>query len=211
VERALYAFRLGEGTLQQPSQDLERLFGDRWGEAEGAKFHAWLEEGRVDRIIENAERLVSAHFSGDAARVEMSREELNLDQYRRVRRDESSSAPTASPPSGGNLVLKVSLEEDAGGVPARDISPGDMVRALLTDERDIAQYVSRLLGGRSPEGLKSLPAPVEEVSDEGDELRFQIRLSGSILGLSRVRPDARLQVDRRNDGPWWKRLFGIGG
>lgn len=207
VERALYAFRLGEGTLQQVSQDLEKLLTDRWGTAEGARFHDWAREGQTDRIAESAERLVSAHFSGAAATVRILREELNLDQYRRVRRDESQAAPASPQATGENLSLKVSLEADPAGTPAGEVVPGDVVRALLTDERDIAQYVSKLLGGRTGEGLNSLPAPVEEIVAEDGLLRFQIRLSGSILGLAHVEPGALLRVDRRSPDSWWRRLL----
>jgi hypothetical protein len=207
VERELYAFRLGEGTLQQVSQDLERLLGERWGLSEGARFHAWLRENRVERITESAERLVSAHFSGDGVSVRVVREELNLDQYRRVKREDMAAAPVAAPAAGENLALKVTLEEDPDGVPARDVAPGDTVRVILTDERDIAQYVSKLLGGRSGGTLKALPAPVEGVTREEGRLLFQIRLSGSILGLSTAPADMRLRVERRSDGSWWRRLL----
>ena len=210
VERSLYAFRLSEGALQQVSQGLERLLEDRWGGAEGERFHQWLLEKQTERIRENAERLVSSHFSGEAVTMTLVREELNLDQYRRVRREEGASAPPSPPSTGGageSLALKVALEEVDDGVYARDIAPGDVVRALLTDERDIAQYVSKLLGGRSAEGLKSLPAPVEGITTDGEELRLQIRLSGSILGLARVRPETRLKVERREGDSWWRRLL----
>lgn len=207
VEKSLYAFRLGEGALQQVSQDLERLFGERWGTAEGARFHAWLREAQTDRIVENAQRLISAYFSGEQATVRFVREELNLDQYRRVRREDLSMAPAAAPPAGENLALEVSLEGAPSGIPAGEVAPGDTVYALLTDERDIAQYVSKLLGGRSAGTLKSLPAPVEEVTRDADTLRFQIRLSGSILGLCSVPAGNLLRVDRRSESSWWRRLL----
>jgi hypothetical protein len=210
VERALYGFRLGEGALQQVSQDLERVLGERWANSGEGGFYEWLREGRTNLVLESLERLVSSHFSGEAVTLRLAREELNLDQYHRVRREEDPFSRPASPPAGGtgeNLALKVSLEEDEGGVPAKEISPGDVVRALLTDERDIAQYVSKLLGGRSAEGLKSLPAPVEGVTADGEELRIQIRLSGTILGLAQARKDCRLKVDHREGDPWWRRFL----
>ncbi len=206
VERILYAYRLGEGTLQQVSQDLEKLLGDRWSGAEGVRFHVWLRDGETQRIVESGERLVSAYFSGESVSLALVREELNLDQYRRVRREDLPAAAPSAGGAGESLALKVSLEEDPAGLPAREVVPGDGVRALLTDERDIAQYLSKLLGGRSSEGVKALPAPVESVTSEGEGLRFQVRLSGSVLGLARVKPDARLRVDRREAESWWRRL-----
>jgi hypothetical protein len=206
VERALYAFRLGEGTIQQVSQDLERLLGDRWSEAEGPRFHGWVRDGATDRILESAQRLISAYFSGDAAGLCLVRQELNMDQYRRVRREDFPSAPPAEGGPGESLALKVSLEEDPEGVPARDVALGDTVMVFLTDERDIAQYLSKLLGGRSAEGVKPLAASVESVTPEDGRLQFQIRLSGSILGLAHVRPEDRLRVERRGGDSWWRRL-----
>jgi hypothetical protein len=211
VERALYAFRLSEGALQQLSQDLEHILGDRWGGAD-ERFLDWIREGEMENIHENAERLISAHLSGETA-LSLEREELNLDQYRRVRREEFGNAglPPSAPSSGGsaaeNLTLKVELEAAPEGVPAVEVAPGDVVRALLVDERDIAQYLSRLLGGRGNEGLKALPAAVEEVVEEGGVLRFQLRLSGSILGVVRVPRESRVKVDRRGGDSWWRRLL----
>jgi hypothetical protein len=206
VERMLYAYRLGEGTLQQVSQDLEKLLGDRWGGAEGIRFYQWLRDGDTRRILESAERLISAHFSGETVSVAAVREELNLDQYRRVRREDAPKAAPSSDGTGETLALKVSLEEDPEGVPAGEVAPGDGVHVLLTDERDIAQYLSKLLGGRSSEGVKALPAPVEGVTPEKDSLLFQVRLSGSVLGLAHVKTQARLKVDQRDAGSWWRRL-----
>jgi hypothetical protein len=209
-EKSLYAFRLGEGTLQQISQDLERLLSERWGDVERTRFVDWTRHGDMKRLSESAHRLLSAAFSGAGAGLDLSREELNLDQFRRLGPHSPLPSPAVSAGSGESLILKVSLEESPEGVLAREVAAGDTARAFLTDDRDVAQYLSKLLGGRSPEGLKALPAPVESVTDEGATLRFQLRLSGLILGIAHADPGARLKVDRLESDPWWRRLPFLG-
>lgn len=210
-ERSLYAFRLWEGTLQRATQELERVFLERMGTGEGGALPDLLRDGRMDLLRERFERVVGGYFSEPAFTLELLREVLNLDQFRRLKSKEDDASPSAwisRPPdggAGGTLLLNVDLEQDASGLPAREVQVGDSVYVLLTDGRDIAQYLSKLLGGRGEKGLKPMLVPVEEIREEEGVMRIQTRLSTGILGLAHVAPDNPLKIQRRAPLSWWRR------
>jgi hypothetical protein len=211
-EKGLYAFRLWEGTLQQMTQDLERILVEALKRAPEGKLYDLLREGAAEKLRASFEGALKGFFSSEGLGLEILREELNLDQFRRFKTKEEGLVPdsgdNASPePAGESLILNVDLQQASDGVPARDVRVGDSVFVLLTDNRDIAQYLSKLLGGRSERGVKPLVSPVEEIRREGDQISFQVRLSVGILGVAIAQSASLLRVQRRSTDAWWRRLL----
>lgn len=207
-EKGVYAFRLWEGALQQVTQDLERVFVQR---LEGEEFFDILRSGYRDRLHERLLKTLAVYFTGYDLALEIVRQELNLDQFKRIRSKDDTVASwerghAPSEESGESLLLSVDLQQDPDGRPAREVRVGDSVYVLFTDKRDIAQYLSKLMGGRSETGLKPLPAPVEEIRREKETLRFQVRLSVGILGLAEAQADSLLRVEKRFGQRWWQKL-----
>jgi len=207
-EKCLYAFRLWEGTLQQITQELEQSLLPRLEREEGV--YDALREDRDGRFRERVAEMLAGFFAGAGVDLVMEREALSLDQYKRLRaRDDVSTLSGAAAPvpvgQGGNLLLDAGLEQDPDGIPAREVKPGDAVRVLLTDERDIAQYLSKLLGGRQGEDLRALTATVEETRREGEAVHFQIRLSAGIMGLAQAHAASLIHVQRARAVGWWRR------
>jgi hypothetical protein len=215
-EKALYAFRLWEGTLQQVTQTLERGFSEQLEKEVGAPCYDMLRQGDENRLRDCFRRIISDHFSGADMDIDLVHQELNLEQFRRFKSHEQDALPNSNGSrthelgTGENLVLHVDLQQDPDGLPARKISTGDSVCVLLTDDRDIAQYLSKLMGGRSENGLKPLTAPVEGIRRENGTVHFQIRLSVGILGLAEAHHDSLLRVHKRSTPRWWQKwaLFG---
>ncbi|MBI4396247.1 MAG: hypothetical protein HY548_04065, partial [Elusimicrobia bacterium] len=139
--------------------------------------------------------------------------ELNLEQFRHIKPKGEEVAVSLrdgralDSGSGESLLLEAELQGDPGGAPAHQVVVGDMVFVLLTDERDIGQYLSRLLGGRNEGKAKPVAAPVEEIRAEGDTLQFQVRLSVGVLSLAKVQKDVLLKIEKRPTLRWWNRLF----
>jgi hypothetical protein len=208
-ERSLYAYRLWEGTLQQVTQDLERDLLERLEKDED--LYDDLKEGRAERLREKFGRFLSAHFPG-VDELRLATQEVNLEQFRRirVRDDEATAAPRVERPSDGssgeNLLLQVDLEQHSDGTPAREVRAGDSVHVLLTDGRDIARYLAKLLGGMSKRGVTPLVLPVEEIRQDGDTVHFRVRLSGAIVGVAEVSGASLLRVQKRASMSWWRRL-----
>jgi hypothetical protein len=204
-ERSLYAFRLYEGALQQVTQDMERVLQERLEKSED--LYDVLREGKTEALKERFEKILLAYFSNGPLELRLRCEELNLEEFRRFKREDIPLRPEAAESAGSeSLLLNVDLEQGADGIPARDVRVGDSVYVLLTDSRDIAQYLSKLLGGSSERGLKPLSAPVEAARVEDSSVHFQIRLSSGILGQAQVSSATLLRVQKRAPSSWWRRL-----
>lgn len=208
-ERQVYAFRLSEGTLQQVTQDLEGAVLDNLEGEQAARFFENLTASDPAALREQVAGVIGKMFPGAALDVALSREELNRNQFQRVKVREDDMGASAKhdgvPASSDILRVAISLEEDAAGFPARDVQVGDSVQVLLTDERDIAQYLSKLLGGRRGDAVTPLAAPVEEVARKRNKMQFHVRLSAGILGLAEVPEDRRVKIQRAAPAPWWRR------
>ena len=61
------------------------------------------------------------------------------------------------------LILTVNLEQDPDGMPAAELRAGDMAAACIADDRDIAKYLAKFLGGHSEKGPAPIPALVEAI------------------------------------------------
>ena len=100
--------------------------------------------------------------------------------------------------------------EAADGIEAGAVHQGDSVYSFLIDTRDIAQYLAKLLGGKSGGNLVPLLTPVEEVLNEQDGIiQFQLRLAPNIVGIAVVEPDKKIKVSMRHKEGFWRRLFGF--
>jgi hypothetical protein len=210
-EKSLYASRLGEGTRQQMSQDLEQAFARCLENRRDAFFLSLDSEDRAG-LGSFLEDCLSLPFPGGRVEARFETEVVDRDQFKRLplkgeeRSPAGSLVPHATPP-GENLFLEIALVEDPRGVPARDIRAGDVAAVLLTDGRDIARYLAKLLGAAGDTGPRALESPVEEARLEDGRLRLQVRLSTGILGVAEPPPDFRARLARRGAQRWWRRWF----
>jgi len=212
-ERELYVHRLMEGAHPSLTKELEILLNDFW--ASGAdNLYSLLQSGDMDTMHHEFNEFFERKLQWPQVRLELNREELNLAQFQQLRRE--GLDPGNSEPSRGRLTeesfklpldLTVELEVDPQGIAASEIKPGDTVFSIISDERDIAQYISRLLGGRSGDTPLSLPTPVEILAQEGDLVKFSLRLTTGIIGQASIPASYRLKTQRHSNASWWKRLF----
>jgi len=209
-EKTIYAFRLHDGTLQQVTQNLEKTLQEWFEKNSQEGLYDVLTVERIEGLREIFQKSLFGYFTDNALEMQLSSDELNLEQFRRFKLEEETvpSRPEGGPDdhSGSKLVLNIDLQQDADGIPAREVKAGDFVYALLTDGRDIAQYLSKLLGGSGEHGLKPLPAPVESSRRDGETISFQIRLSGTIVGVAEVGADSLVRLQKRTAMSWWRRL-----
>ena len=113
------------------------------------------------------------------------------------------------------LLLKITLEQDPAGVLAADLRAGDIVSAQISDPRDIAQYLAKLLGGYSQEGPLAIAAPVEAVEAHSADATalIRVRFAVGVCGDAEARQDSRMKVVRNphqeGEGLSWSRRFFI--
>jgi hypothetical protein len=220
-ESRLYACRLLEGTLQDVSQEAERRFSAFFASSEAAPFFS--EKARVQGRGLDPLKAVLAGRLGEPE-LEARAELLDMGQFQEVRpamgdwavenpaagRDRTAARRTASSRGAGEepLSLKVSLFEDSLGFEAASLRAGDWVYAVIDDGRDIARYLSKLLGAQAREG-SAIPVPVEAVEPlEGGCLHVRVRFSSGLCGDAALPPRSRVRARRRVErAPWWKRIF----
>ncbi len=208
-ERHLYACRLWEGSLQNLSQEVEQSLGAYFSaERSDPLFRDLRSDSRAEAAHE-ALGAVLARPLGRPPELSVKAEVLSLGQYRSLRRE-----PAAPPPRGAaaleSLVLRVALDGDASGSDAGQLKPGDLVYAQIIDPRDIAQYLARMFGSRSDDGLAPLMVPVESIepSVEGgpSSLKVRVRFAAGVSGEAHVIDDVKVRVQREAvPEPWWKK------
>lgn len=213
-EKHLYGCRLMDGSLPAESLEVEQRLAAHFRAAEPGVFDL-LRTAGVDEATAELSAPLRHHFRDQGLSLRLKKDILDLGQFQSLRKVPAPAArrgKPAAPPEEDLLVLKITLEEDAEGVPAAELHAGDMVFARIVDGRDIALYLARLFGGLTSSGPVPIEVPVEaiETSPAGTlaRVRFAIGVAGDavVTGEKRFKA-ARGSVHGRVDGSWWRRFF----
>lgn len=222
-EKHLYSCRLWEGSLQTESQEIEQRLANHFRASPASaafKAGAAQTEGALTQELSG---VLEPLFHKTSIALQIRHEILDLGQFQSLRNEpESAQAYKQSPRSRFSnasradepLLLKITLEQDPAGVSAADLRAGDIVSARISDPRDIAQYLAKLLGGYSQEGPLAIAAPVEAVeAHSADATVIRVRFAVGVCGDASVGPESRMKVVRNPNqtGPeglsWWRRFF----
>jgi hypothetical protein len=215
-EKHLYGCRLWDGSLPAESLEVEQALIAHFRSAPPEVFDRLRELSSED-----AGELIGAplrgYFREPGLSLRLKKDILDLGQFQSLRK---APAPAArrdkaaprTPPPEDLLVLKITLEEDEGGISASELHAGDLVSAKIVDGRDIAQYLARLFGGLTAQGPVAIEAPVEAIESVDGGVLVRARFAVGVAGDEVVPRDRRLKAVRgaahgRGDGSWWKRFF----
>ncbi len=107
------------------------------------------------------------------------------------------------------IILEIELvRAGSTGVKAKDLRDGDIVLSLITDTREIGQYLARLLGGQTKDTSVPLPTPIEEIQCNEKEVRLQTRFTPGVVGRTVLNPDIQVKVVKRNRRYiWWYKIL----
>jgi len=218
-EKHLYACRLRPGSIQHLSQEAERLLAEFFASREAAAFHSEASLDPRGRGPQALAQLLSRRFHPHSVRLEMYKDVLDMAQFQEIPYGGGSPLKGWPRPrrrgASGTLVLRIALEGSYDGIPADGLMAGDLVYAQITDARDIARYLARLLGASSSEPANpgkipaaSILAPVEAVEKvAGKDVLVRVRLSLGVCGDVSVPKDIRLKAVRKTEASWWRKLF----
>ena len=211
-EKHLYACRLWEGSLQGLTQQVERFLCAQTNSEGAAALFAHLKEDAAHLVEEFWLGRLGQAFEKGTFQLSLQKQELDLSQYHAMRRSIEDGAHPLEPSidAAEPIRLRIALEGDPGGCEAGSLQPGDVVHAQVIDGRDIAQYLARLFGGRTREGLRPFTVPVESVRASGQEFFIRVRFSPGIMGEVGLPPDLRVRSDRMRSqlqSPWWRRWW----
>jgi hypothetical protein len=221
-EGRLYACRLWAGALQGLSQEVEQSLSAAFASPE---FRGFYQEGAPlqAKDLEPLKAVLREQLGGSVD-LQVRQDLLDMGEFREVRPQGAGSGarkarrpraargrsqgPGAGP--GGILIIQVALDPDPEGTPCSGLSAGDMVYATINDQRDIAQYLSKLFGARSEEGVRPLLVPVEAIEkQDSGVVTIRVRFSAGVCGDVTMPGDLRLKaVQKPGKAPWWKKIFG---
>jgi len=193
-EKRFYAHRLSDGCLHELTQKLEQNLNWQIASDYRKSFFQNLKDRNYEEIIGILGAIISKSLEDAQVKVEMAVEELNLSQFKFPQ--ESTITPEAGVKPSLNqagesvnrkestIVLRTELVTDASSssVEIEKLRKNDLILVKILDSRDIAQYLSRLLGGCKGEEVTPLSTIVEEVRQQGNQWAVRTRFSPGIVG-----------------------------
>ena len=204
-EKQIYGLRLREGSLIDESLSLEQALAARLRNIPPGTIKQWVNQSD-EKISSVLEEDLKAAARSSHIQLKVKKLLINLGHYRSLKIPASrAQVPSPQDPESGDenaarpsdpLVLGVSLLEDPAGVSSKNLRSADTVWASITDSRDIAQYVARLLGNVRNQGTSPLEVPVEAVEAVPEGVLIRVRFSSGICGDVLMHPDTRLAARR---------------
>lgn len=195
-EQQICAFRLNEGSLSGFTQELDNLFYGRLNNSKEFK-EVLLDPANGD--LETILRAVlTEQLPSEDVLLTINRDLLNLAQFRRlalVPTEEKDYGQGSALNTTISLNLKIELVHDyVGGLPAKSLEVGDLVLVKVTDERDIAHYLSHLIGGGQGEKVLPLTVPIEEIHRRSNEIEILTRFGPGVTGATLIGSQTRVKV-----------------
>ena len=198
-EKTVYSFRLDKGTVTDYTQGVSPKLQEF--------FTAKLKETPVIGIDE-VKGMLAEFFAPQAISVEITSEELNLAQFKKLPDYNFEDDVYVFEGSQDKLIsLTSEILQDPQGKPAARLAEGDVVLALITDERDIAHYLSHLVGSRRDGKIIAFPAKVKKVTLAEPEIIVELFYTSSILGKAKTAVSDKIKViESKKQQSWWEKI-----
>ncbi len=93
------------------------------------------------------------------------------------------------------LVLQDSMSADI--IIAHKLKKGDLVLAKIVDQRDIAQYLAHLLGGKKEEKIIPLAIAVDKIEVDEKKVKVYTIFSPRVVGISTLSLEDRVKIVKK--------------
>ena len=104
-----------------------------------------------------------------------------------------------------NLIKK---KTDASSlIPRSPKEIGSRVLAKIVDQRDIAQYLAHLLGGKKEEEIVPLTIAVDKIEIDQDNVKVYTRFSPRVVGLSCLCLQDKVKIIKKEKISFFKRFL----
>lgn len=199
-EKQIFSCRLDSASIPDFTQEIEQ------------QLRSFLSDNTAQLTIADPERLhqiMEGYFEPLGVRVTLALEELNLSQFRHLSDNNHLPDERVVEPvhEAGRVWLKAGLMADDTGKAAGDLAEGDVVLTQITDDRDIAFYLSHLIGGRHGDQSLPLQTAIHKVTPHSDEVEVQLYYAPGVFGVATVSAGLRVRVIEMKDKPWWKKIM----
>jgi hypothetical protein len=191
-EKMLYTARLISGSIPDITLNIENvIMNELGGEYKGSFFSAIEDDNRTE-IVDILEDILTRLIKTSSIDFDISSERLNMTQFRKI-----SNHGQQMQTEFNFVNYKLNLSEPLSmevkplftgkdGVRASLLSPGDDIFVYISDKRDIARYISGLLGGRMPAGDVAIPCKIQETARKNKEVEITVRLAIGVVGKAVV-------------------------
>lgn len=201
LERLIYRYRLIEGSVLSLAHNIE----DHFYQAvisKKEKFYRSLDNKNLDKTKE----MLTENFPIGAPEMQIVTEEIYLADYqdgKNKTEPEKSVSRDSVQPELTKISLEVKLYEDISGRKAVNLSKGDIVLAKITDSREVAKYLTKLLCSKDP---TYIPVSIEEIEYKDSKVEVHLHFTPRIIGVTKLKAHTRIKVVKEVSSPWWKKL-----
>jgi hypothetical protein len=202
VERLIYRYRLIEGSVLSLAHNIENHFSQAVN-SKKEKFYKSLDNKSLDKTKD----ILIENFPLGIPEIQIVTEEINLADYQdgsSKTEPEKLTDRVSVRPELTKISLDVKLYEDINGKKAANLSKGDIVLAQITDSREVAKYLTKLLCSKDP---IYLPVSIEEINCTDSKIEISLHFTPRIVGFTRLKQNTRIKVIKEVSSPWWKRIF----
>jgi hypothetical protein len=200
-EESMYVRKLGEGVAQSISRDMQENIQSIIATEKGSFFQMLR-----DMEIEKLEEVIAWEIDKAVNRVggmevKISIEQINLYEFKGIAKDEKrkkeeKEKAEAAPSPSMEVILQVNLTLDpVGGVQVSDLKKGDMVEAVVVDNREVAYHLADAFGGTRGNVFVPVVVPVESLfPSESGQMRVSVRLYKDILGSAAIASEVKVRL-----------------
>ncbi|OGS34547.1 MAG: hypothetical protein A2474_02225 [Elusimicrobia bacterium RIFOXYC2_FULL_34_12] len=199
-EKKLYTARLISGSIPDISLDIESKVVTEMLDEYKSSFFSAVKEKNIMEVADILEDILREPLKTHAVNFDIILEELNLSQFKKIT-DKNLPQQMELEFNEYNINVAEPLTIDviciSGNGPslkAKSLLPGDEILVLINDSRDIAQYLSGLLGGRDVYRPVAIPSKIQEVVKSKNKLLIYVRLAAGVIGKSIVSENEKIRV-----------------
>ncbi|MFH0947561.1 MAG: hypothetical protein V1833_00985 [Elusimicrobiota bacterium] len=213
-DKKLYTTRLMPGSIQDMTLSIEKKIVDEILDEYNESFFDAVKKNNITEVADILEDILREPLSTSAVNFEILSEELNLTQFKKIS-DKIFPPQTefefneydfslvnqftidVMPVSSGGVILKAGV-----------LMPGDEIAVLITDNREISQYLSGLIGGRNIFGVIAIPCKIHNITHSKNGVTLMVRLAAGVVGQATVSEDTPIKVVKwvRRSG-FFNRIF----
>jgi len=203
LEKSIYNFRLIEGSMPSLTREFEIYFTKEITSKKEKLYKAIIDEN-YDKICE----IFIENFPYNEPKIQIINEDINLAQYQQeniTTEDKENNIETTGIDTK-KLYLEAKICEDPNGKKAKSLLKNEIVLAKIEDNREIAKYISRLLGTKE---FDYIPVPIEEIKHLDHEILVHLYFTPGIIGYTRLKLSTKVSVTKESQKPFWKKIFGV--
>ncbi len=201
-EKELYTWRLKEGALPEITQKLSQQIGLEIRTNHRDTFFKFLNNNEKEEIKSILKTINEQILNNKISKIDLSFEELNLRQFKLgcdtipIYSERELLEKKQNDIGINTIILETEIITNTrnGVIPITKIKKNDIILSRITDKRDIAQYLSKLLGGWEKEKSIPIRVTVEKIDQKDGYCEVITRFGPGVLGKAKISNNLKVKV-----------------